>query len=378
MKRRHFVLVLCLCCLCCLTGCWDYRGMDEINIVSGAALDRNAEGDGYELTLEIVDVASIKEDKKAQSRLVTAEGVTLFEANRNTKKKLFNRLYYGSMQVLVISADVAREDGILPVLDVFLRDVEPRENLLVLVSMEPTSKALLNSTGLDVNNVSFELAAIVREDEEVDSTSTEVMAYEAYNMIHAPGRALILPAFRLVENDGKQVAEIHGIALFDGDKLAGFLPPEDTRTFLMIAQKGGGLLSFPVGGDPDHAIALEIDECRSQADIRYDAARDRVIIAASVSMELLVADLGRANISTDADGLRRLEEDVGSYVRGEIAALFAKVQTQTGLDIFGYGQQVYEDQYALWKQIGQDWPRLFRNAAFEVEVSVQILGTGIR
>ena len=54
----------------------------------------------------------------------------------NTKLRLFNNLYFGNMHTIIISQQLAREDDISEMLDVLLRDIEPLENVSVLVSQE--------------------------------------------------------------------------------------------------------------------------------------------------------------------------------------------------------------------------------------------------
>ncbi|MGI6168914.1 MAG: hypothetical protein ACOYI4_04235 [Christensenellales bacterium] len=41
MKRHSICILIVLCCLL-LTGCWDYQGLNEINIVTEIAVDKDA------------------------------------------------------------------------------------------------------------------------------------------------------------------------------------------------------------------------------------------------------------------------------------------------------------------------------------------------
>jgi spore germination protein KC len=100
-----------------LGGCWNYRGLNEMAIVIGIAIDKNTQNDNYHLSFEMVDTSSPIKEKGPSSKIIESEGKTLFDAARNAKKKTTNKLYYGHTQVVVLSEEVARNEDMSNIID---------------------------------------------------------------------------------------------------------------------------------------------------------------------------------------------------------------------------------------------------------------------
>ena len=374
MNQHKLFLIATILFAALLSGCWDYQGMDEINIVAGAAVDKD-EGGGYKLTLEIVNVSGLKEGGGDESLLISAEGPTLFEAVRNAKKRLYNKLYFGSMRTIIVSQSLAEDEGVLCVIDGFMRDIEPRETTYLVISQEDTAQEIISAKGLDTSNVSYEIAEIIQEDNKVDSTSKSVQLYQAYNMIHAKGLELVLPAFRLVKNNGEDAAEINGIAVFQHDRLAGFLSPEEAHYFLMAADdKAGGALSFPYEQDGSDLVSIEIIRCKSKSKPEYTDRKATIHVAVHMQISIVEFPDDKIYSETVMEQVKlRTEEELET----RIYKAFRRIQENPGLDIYGFGNQIYEDQYSLWIDIEDQWPTLFQDAGFEIQVNADIPNVGI-
>jgi spore germination protein KC len=117
--------------------------------------------------------------------------------------------------------------------------------MCIVVSREKTAKDLLNITGIGHPIVAFEIHQIIKEDHEVTSSTANIDLYNVYNTLIAPGFDLTLAAFHNVINDEEPATEADGIAVFKGERLAGFLSPEESKSFLFaMNQVMGGVLTF--------------------------------------------------------------------------------------------------------------------------------------
>lgn len=375
MKTRIARLLLCCLLLLMLTGCWDYRGLDDINIVSGIAVDRIEETGELELTMELVNISSSEDSRTVDSLYITGIGKTIFDAVRNAKKKLYNQLYFGGTRMLIISSQIAKEEGILYIIDGLLRDGEPRESIIVAVSKEESAKALILTPGLDVRDVSFEMARIVELNERGDTTSSKVALYQAYNMLKSEAHQLLLPAFHLTENDGKEVVEVEGMALFRDGKLVDYTSPEETKyLLLMTTTPKGASITFPTDASGENMLSLEVQRCKNKTDFKY--VDGRLFIVVDVKLDLGILELYDAGIKPDVEGLLQLRGQTEAYIKAQMESLFASVQQDPGFDIFGYGQRVYEGHNALWEQIGSEWDAVFSQAVLTANVLVEFVNTG--
>lgn len=356
MKRLTGFLSILLCCML-LSGCWNYRSLNDIDIVTGIAVDKDEATGLYKLTFELIDTQSSGEDGGAAVLYVEAEGKTLFDAIRNSKKRLINKLYGGNMQTLVVSKKVAETEGISAVLEELLRDGEPRETMSVVISQEETAKEILLTKGIDSKIISYEIHEMVEEDSRVTASAMNVPLYSAYNAIKGTGNALVLPAMRCVQNGEETVVEGNGIALFRGDRLDGFLTPGQTKFYLfMLDEIKGGVLSFPVS-DPDESVSMEIKGSKSKTEVSYKDGQLTVDLSIKVKLNVMeMKSQLRLSAAQEREELERLTKE---YLQKSIRDFFKEVQLQNKRDIFGLGRLLYQKDPTLWRSLESSWDELF-------------------
>ena len=101
---RRLLLLLLPCCLL-FAGCWDYKDLNKLSIVSGIAFD-NAKDGGITVTMEIVDRSSSPRQDGLRTRTVKASGKNPDQAVYKLSKTLDFELYYGAMAVAVFGKNV--------------------------------------------------------------------------------------------------------------------------------------------------------------------------------------------------------------------------------------------------------------------------------
>lgn len=368
MKRFIFVIAIMFSVL--LTGCWDYHGMDEINIVSGIAIDKNFQTDTYMLTIEIVDVISLEEKGGAKNIYVESEGKTVFEAVRNCKNKLYNKMYFGSMEALIISKEIAQKEGILEIVDGLMRDSEPRETLRVIISEEETAKDLIQAKNLDVSNVSYEISKIIQDAQTISGTSKQVMMYQAYNLLKAEGSQLVLPSFRLAKNNADLVVESNGLAIFKNDRLVQFMPPEEARYYLIMTnnQMGGPIVVETEDGN----ASFELTGSKQKLD--FFEENDQLHFVLNIEVKLNVIEMPSKNYELYHAGV--LTQEIEELLRKKIAEIIDKAQNVYQFDIFSFGNQVYKRAPSLWNKFCDNWDTYFSHAQFDVNVKASITNAG--
>lgn len=374
MKKGLMLLCSMLCCVL-LSGCWNYQGLDTLDIVTGVAIDKDPETGMYLLTYEMVDTAATGKDTPTEVKYVESQGPTIFSAIRNAKRRLTNKLYGGNMQAIIISKDVAREEGVLTILEMWLRDGEPRETLSIAISQEETAKDVLMTRGMDSKIISFEIHEVIREDNQTTSSTKNVALYQAYNAIKEPGSSLVLPVLRLQQNNDDMITESNGVAVFRGDKLIGFVSPEQTLYYLFIVDEvKSAAFSFPFRGE-NSEISMEIKKNRSKTAVRYEDGQLHVSVQIRTDMNLTEGKV-EADLSQEQERAL-LEEHAARAIEEYTRAFFQTVQTEYKTDIFGLGRLLFEDQPDLWRQLEDRWDELFIQAQFEVHVTVELTNTGV-
>ena len=133
--KKIIILVLCLF----LTGCYNYKELNKIAIVSSISIDKK--DNKYLVGAQVLNVKP-KDDSNSSNVIVyEEEGKTIEEALRNITKKANKKLYGGHLSKLVISEEVAK-DGIIDIVDLFQRLPEIKDEFTITISK-----------GIDANKV---------------------------------------------------------------------------------------------------------------------------------------------------------------------------------------------------------------------------------
>ena len=131
MKNKIFVLLLLCLCLC---GCGNYRELNQIAIITGIGIDKK---DGeYEISLLIANAGKSETTPKegeSQPTVYSGKGESLVEATKEVDRKTPKQLYFGHVNVVLISEKIAKE-GFLNVADWLLRNPESRKKFYLLMT----------------------------------------------------------------------------------------------------------------------------------------------------------------------------------------------------------------------------------------------------
>ncbi|MDF2989463.1 MAG: germination protein Ger(X)C family, partial [Eubacterium sp.] len=305
MKKRVLLLLLvCLINIITCTGCWNYREIDKMSIVAGVAIDKTPEGK-YKITAEIIDLHEGGREAKINSRKLESYGYSMFEAIRNTLKITSNKLYWGHMEIVILSQEVAKE-GIVTILDFLERDAEPRLSVDLLVSKEKTAEEILDCQSITTEIRSFEINNML-DTEKFLSKTPKVQIYEFINALSAEGLSPVLPTVSLIENDGKKTSELTGTAVFRKDKLEYMFDEEETKFFLYVIDKiKGGTLNLGEGIKQGQTIAtLEIMNNKTKVKPVYSKGKLSVDIEIETKAEL--EELSEQKKTYDTKQNKRLE-----------------------------------------------------------------------
>lgn len=373
MTKKIASSLLILLLLIPLSGCWDYRGLDELTIVTGVAIDKKPEEDIYQLTYEIVDLIEPIKEKGPNRKLIESEGKTIFEAVRNAKRRVSNKLYFGHSELIIICEEIARNEDLNVVLDFFTRDSECRDTINVVVSQEKTARDIIASEGIGHTVITNEILEILEDDKKITSSILSVELYRLFNIMGAEGKELALPAFHIVQNDGKPTAETNGTAVFKDNKLVGFLSPEESKYFLFIVNEiEGGIFTVASSGQrPD--ISFEI--YNNDTNLSFEYKDEKLKIKIKTTTVVFLGEFMRQFAPLDEKELNALEETAEKELEDKIRNVVKKLQTEFGSDIFGFGNMIYKKDFRLWRQLKDNWDEHFKSLDLEVEADIRIMNT---
>ena len=375
MKKNALLFSIMLITMLLLSGCWNYREIDKLAIVSGLAIDKNAQGDQFLLTAEIIDLKETMTQSKIASRKIEAKGESIFDAMRNMIKISAKKLYWSHAKAIVVSKDVATQD-IVSIVDWISRDHEARITLNLFVSKEQTASELLFQQSVTTDIRSFEMEDMLMGNRSL-SKAPNVKVYEFMNDLSEEGISGILPALGITMNMDEKTAELSGTAVFKKEKFIGFLDEEDSKFLLFVKDKiKGGVYTIKVEEEsPNEIITLEIFKNKTKITPVYN--NDILSIMISTTTEVAIEEQNTTNNYIDEEGRKKLISIAEKTLEQDVENTIKKVQQDFGSDIFGFGRIVKAEMPSLWKTMDKKWDTIFKDLEVHVNSEIKIKNSSL-
>ncbi|MHB1654620.1 MAG: Ger(x)C family spore germination protein [Desulfitobacteriaceae bacterium] len=375
-----FLLGILLSVTLLTTGCWNRKELDRLAIVAAVGIDKG-EDQKIQLTVQVIKPGTLTSPsseggsgKEKGVWIIKSSGNTVFEAVRNFVEKSGRKLFWSHTMVIVIGENMAK-DGILPVIDWFLRDHEMRLKTWVLVSQGEASEVIKGDVGLEKIPASH-LERMIKEYGAL-SKSVAVNLMEVTNMLISQSSHPVIG--RVAKNQSGQDEEqllLKGAGVFRKDRLIGWLNPLETRGYLWI--KGNvksGVITIPCPEQPDKLISLEIIRSKSKIKPRLEMGMLKYTIEVDVN-----SNLGEQMCTEDLanpEMIAVLEDEQRQAVEKEIVALIRKAQEEYKLDILGLGEATMREFPEEWNKVKEQWEEEFPQAEVEVKVNSRLSHTGM-
>lgn len=369
--KRLLLLLYVIMFIPFTTACWDSREVDKFAIVTGMAVDKTEQGK-YLVTFEVADFIQSSEGQTIKSILIESEGESIFEAARNALNINAPRLYFGHTTVAIFSKAVARE-GMLKVLDFFLRDAEPRLSIDLFISEEETAGEILRTKPLTSEFVAVEITDIMDEQKNL-SKALAVPAYKFINAMTGEGISGIMTSLRITENNGEKNVKTSGTAVFKNDRLIGFINEEDTFALSFILDEvKGGVLVVDVGNEEK----MSLDIVNNITDVKPASENGELSVKVKLKLKVALIEHNSARNFNNKEGREALVKMAREQLKNRIEGIVKKIQNDFGADIFGFGDLFYRDLPKVWKEVRKEWDDIFKNLKVTVEPEIKLTHTGL-
>ncbi len=373
LLAKFLAVLLALLPAVLFSGCWDYREVESLNIVGGIGVDKGQNGYRYHLTFECMKMTGDLKSGGVQPLIIETDGNTIFDAVRTALNESDKKLYFSHMKVLILSSDIAKE-GILPVLDWFNRDAEPRISLQILISKEKTAGEILKLKPESNQLTSFQMSQALLEATSYSAAINQVRLFEVYNVLNSQdATSLTLPGIETKKEGDVSVPQLAGNAVFSGDRLIGWLDKQSSKFLMFVLGKvHGGLLLTGVHPN-DSSVTLEILTCKTT--VKPVISGKTITMKIDVKMNASYAEQNSRKNFLDIYPLKTFETSASQTLKNGIENVIELAQQQYSTDIFGFGSKVYQDDPKVWNSLRTDWNKTFPSVKYEVTAEVAIRNT---
>lgn len=374
-RKRLAVLALAAFLPFLLSGCWDYREIESLTLVSGVAIDPGYGGKLYHITFECVQINGDQKGGSTQPWVIEADGDTVFEAERDALQVSEKKLYFNPCRVVVLSEELARE-GIRPVLDWFLRDAEPRITMEFVVSRAATASEILKQQAQTGQLNAYIISDLIRGTTDFSGEVAQTRLYKINNILNADdGLSLILPGVKVSETSGEAKLKMCGTSVFRDDCLIGWLDDDQTEFLNFIRNRISEGLIITSDSSDNGKISLEI--LKSHTSVKPEVEGDSVQMKIGIHVETAMGERQSHRDLPGEESIANAEREAEKTLTKGICSLVSEVQTRYGSDIFGFGDVVHKQNPEAWKKLQPVWNEVFRHLTCEPDVTVQIQNTAL-
>ncbi|TYO97301.1 Ger(x)C family spore germination protein [Desulfallas thermosapovorans] len=401
MIKKALCLLLTISLILPLVGCWNRKELSELAIVLAAGLDSTPQGN-IVLTIQIARPNAFGSAQGGQQPggggqqnnvwVLSQEGETVMDAIRYLETKVSRHIYWGHTVILVIGEQLAKE-GIRKAINFFSRSPFSRETIWVMVA-RGQARDVLNSHSQLENTSAQSAGRMIRA-----GAGMSVMLKDLSMMLASKGTNPVLPRIELTpsgtpqgpemaenipeaEINGQERYKIHaeatltGTAVFDDDRLVGWLNVHETRGLLwLLDQITVGEITVPSPVEPDKKISIDITRGNTRVEPFYDGQD----IWFDVHMDLNGALWEQQSTEelTDEQIFAAIEKSTARIIEACARSVIEKAKYDYGVDIFGFGEAFHRKYKDAWPALEGNWNEAFVNAGINIKAEATIRRTGL-
>jgi spore germination protein KC len=388
MKKIWFILfVLLTLDLLLLSGCWDIREINDLGFVTAVGIDKAKPPNKYSITVQIANAnsASAKSEQgQTQSGVWTGtgEGKSLFDAIRNLVRISSRRVMWAHNNVIIIGESLAK-DSILPVADFFTHNPELRMKTPVVVAKGDAKDFILAKAGMETpsglsfiyfNDYSTLLGETIRSNMLTVSAALATKYVEPLIATVNLKKVEASPESNGKSSEGNEpkTVDFAGAAVFNRDKLIGWLSPQETRGTAWIMNETKNTVVTVVDSLHDNqSVAVETKGVKARIITKVVGGMPQITIKIEGGGSIVEED-GSTN-----EGIGRVKKQVEGLLDRQIAsnirASLKKIQQEYKSDVIGFATIIRAQHKLEWEsRVKEKWKVIFPQVPFKVSVKIHV------
>lgn len=367
--KKFVLIIITLFILLISSGCYNYKEINDMAIVSSIGIDKDNKNDKYIVSAQIMNSKESEDSEDSQITVYTKEGDTVHEALRNITLKSPRKLYGNHLSKIVLSEEVAKE-GIDNILDTFNRVTEVRNEFIITIVKEDKAsdvlKVLTTTESIPAEYVKLSLKI-------ADKTSGLTYATkldEFISLYLKKGIDPVVPVLKIDKKEKKGTTinnitttnpiskiVIEDLAVTNKGKLETYLKNEEVIGYNFLRNQIQKII-IPVKCDDENnyaSISILKNKTKSNA-----AKKDnKYIINFNINSEAIITEYNCKKDLTDEKVIKELEKDTEKKIKRYIKKSLNK-QKETKGKFLGLERIIY-----------LDYPK-YKNEDYSVKYNVKV------
>ncbi|MDN5387549.1 Ger(x)C family spore germination protein [Bacillus sp. LB7] len=393
--KRSLKIVLLLAAIVLLQGCWDKRELTDLLLITAIGIDKGKNTD-YELSYQIVNPINVTgglqggqggDRPPVSSYSVTGNNLT--EMSRHASAKMSRETYYSHTNLVVVDEKLAKEEGLIKILDVLDRDTDFRSTATIIISRGQKAKTFIQTLTPIDKIPSNKVNKTLQFTEEHLGEHMKTSVQDVVKCLTSKSKHPVISSFKVTGNKEKgkkmenvqstspeAIVEADGLAVIKEGKLVNWLEGKTARGVLWLRNKiSRTYLTITLNHEKD---AVTFDVIRQKTKIRSHLKNGKPAISVEVDME---GDIGETTVPIHLDDpkvLSDIERKLAKELKNELQHTI-DVAKRNKTDVLQFGDIVYRNHPKVWKKVEGEWSnRYFPDTDVDITVNAYVRRTGLR
>lgn len=421
-----------------LCGCYDYKDVSSRAYIIAIGIDKSKDSDLYSYTIQFArpvnfagkgsqtksSESETRKNKTPSVENIVVQAGTIYEAMQIIMENVAKTPYLGSLEILAVSEEIAAE-GMWKIDDEFSGSFFVKTNFIPIVAKDSAKDFLENvKPSFEINpskyyETFFQNAASPY----VSNVNMQIFVSENRNLV---GVCSIPYVFRGTMEDGEsspdatrdspqqsvmnitgmkkiddminksgekmvkdselshKAADI-GLAVFKNMKLKAVIPPHEILWYRAINHKENFEKFIYVSenirsdeyswdtdeensGDQNKKISFYIDDAESE-DVKISWVDGRPLISMKFNVK------ATSFLKLDREKRKKIEERLERSMYRDIMKILIKSAEEYEADVYDFGDIFFSGYLTIQDAERQNWREAYKNAAFSVDIDVNIRNT---
>lgn len=348
MKKTIILIITCFL----LSGCYDYKELNDIAIVSGAAISYKDKK--YEVTLETV--VTKKSDsgqaEETKTMLFTGKGPTPATAFNNTLASVDKKASFAHLQVVLLDESVAKS-SIKHISNYLFRDIHISNTFYYVLVKDVDAKKILSTKIKNEPIVTNALIDLFDNENDKELLDYHNEFDNLYSKLKSKKEDIVIPSVTL--KNKKLAYGDYGI--FKDDKLVDYLSGTESKTYNLLRSNVANSLY------DNKEVAITIYKNKTSYKVKKD------------EINIIIEAEGRIKCFNNDESLRTgdenkaLSKEFSKVIKKEVQQLIEK-SIESNSDFLGLGIEYYRNYPKYYEK------DIFKNLKYNVDVKLQVNRNG--
>lgn len=331
-----------------LTGCYDYKELNNISIVTAMSIDKK--NNNYDINFLIPNVGN--EDKK--SLIYNGIGKKIEEILSQTNISSSKSMYIDHMSVIIVSEQVAKE-GMNEIAEFIIKRLDKSSNINLFIAKDKSASSILKNISPSELNPMDNFISSITSSNKFRNLISDSAHNEFIKKYLDEGDNPTVLSIGVINKDEENTQELSldfdNLGIFYNDRLVSWADEKTSKTINVINNK---IHETTIQSECNNEyVFYTLKELKSNItiDISQSSLKFNVTVKGSHYLDEIDCDLNKNDKKIINNLKIKLEKELKKILDDSIH----KLQNNYKSDVLGLGKLIYISDPDYWYRIKQKW-----------------------